>query len=375
MAQLRRAHVARKLATLAAAHAGVSAPRRSPRTAGGRRARSTPRRDRRSGSRGLSGVAEGQHGRDLLALVVAERPRAAPRRRRRRSGTSRCHRWRPRASCSGRRGRRRRPSGPCRRRRSPRRARRRARCRARRRTAPPCCTSAGSRSDDEAPRLAVLRAAGDAARLEDAPLGVRLDRPLVIGADLALADDGQVGVHGRSLPAAPARSRLRSAAMDAHSPQVEIRPARAAATSRPCSTPRELFDGAPDPRRDAPLPSTGQPPSADRLRHRATARSASSPASRRRIPTRARRCSSTSSASRRACAAGASARALVARARGLARKPRLLRHVDRHRARQRRRPRDLRAAAARRRTRRTSSSTGTSAQRTRLRRAAARRCA
>ena len=60
--------------------------------------------------------------------------------------------------------------------------------------------------DDEAPRLAVLRRSRDPAGLEDPPLGLRLDRARRVLAHLALAHDGQVGVHDRETTPRPARA-------------------------------------------------------------------------------------------------------------------------------------------------------------------------
>ena len=92
------------------------------------------------------------------------RPPPSRRRRRCRSGTSRCRRCARSASCSGRRGRRRARAGPCRRPRSPRRARRRADCSGCRRRRRPRSRSV---QHDEASLLAVLRAAGEPAGFED----------------------------------------------------------------------------------------------------------------------------------------------------------------------------------------------------------------
>ena len=55
--------------------------------------------------------------------------------------------------------------------------------------------------DEEGPRLAVLRAAGQAARVEDRVLDLGLERARGVLAHLAPADDGQVGVHRRQASA------------------------------------------------------------------------------------------------------------------------------------------------------------------------------
>ena len=49
--------------------------------------------------------------------------------------------------------------------------------------------------DEERPRLAVLRAAGEAARVEDPVLDLGVERARRVVAHLAPADDGQVGLH------------------------------------------------------------------------------------------------------------------------------------------------------------------------------------
>ncbi len=62
---------------------------------------------------------------------------------------------------------------------------------------------------DEAPLLAVARASRQAAGLEDPAHGVVGQRPVVVGADLALGDDGQEGVHqgaGSVISAPPIRA-------------------------------------------------------------------------------------------------------------------------------------------------------------------------
>ena len=73
--------------------------------------------------------------------------------------------------------------------------------------------------DEERPRLAVLRAAGHPARVEDPPLGLGLERARRVLADLAAAHDPQVRLHGPQpsrrhqrrpvRPARPGASRAR----------------------------------------------------------------------------------------------------------------------------------------------------------------------
>jgi hypothetical protein len=61
--------------------------------------------------------------------------------------------------------------------------------------------------DDEPPRLAVLRATGDASGVEDAPDDVLGDRTAVVVPLVAFAGDGEKRVQVESLSARFARSR------------------------------------------------------------------------------------------------------------------------------------------------------------------------